>query len=93
MSAEDNLSQEMFHGTRAILRGKTITPMSGVAYATSDPEAAMMFAKTKLPEGKLGDAKVYKVAPLDDVEERAGNFPGEKHYSSKTGFKVIGEHP
>lgn len=92
MAAEDNLSAQMFHGTRARLRGGVIAPIGGAAYATSDPAAALMFAKTKLPDGPLSDPKVYKVEPIGDVDQKPGNFPGETHYSSPLGFKVIGEH-
>lgn len=98
MSASDNLSQDqfgpMYHGTRAILEHGLVLPgSSGLAYATSDPAAAKMFGETKLPTGKIGPNKVYKVTPLSkSVTAKPGNYEGETHYSTPHGFKVLGEH-
>jgi hypothetical protein len=89
-----NLSEAMFHGTKAVIKDNLIKPGStGMAYATSDPSAAKMFGDTKLPEGEVGKNKVYKVMPLsDDVIAKKGNLENETHYASPTGFLVLGEH-
>jgi hypothetical protein len=98
MSAQDNLSGEqfgpMYHGTKALLNHGLVLPgSSGLAYATSDPGSADLFGHTKMPEGKTGPNKVYKVTPLaNDVTTKKGKFKGETHYISSTGFMVLGEH-
>ena len=94
MSAQDNLSQQLFHGTKAVLKGHIIHPgPSGVAYATTDPGSAELFGRTKLPEGEVGENKVYRVMPLgNDVKTKRGKFKGETHHLSSTGFLVLGEH-
>ena len=94
MSAQDNLSQQLVHGTRAVLKGHIIHPgPSGYAYATTDPGSAELFGKTKLPEGEVGENKVYRVMSLgtDNVTKK-GKFKGETHHLSPTGFLVLGEH-
>ena len=92
MSASDNLSQQLFHGTRAKITGDIITPgPSGFAYATTDKAAAELFGKTKLPEGEVGENKVYLVEGLGKVTVSPGNFPDEMHHASDTGFKIVGE--
>ena len=93
-----NLSNQqfgpMYHGTRAILKGGLVLPgSSGVAYATSDPGSARLFGHTKMPEGEVGPNRVYRVTPLaEDVATKRGNFRGETHYISPTGFMVLGDH-
>jgi hypothetical protein len=84
----------MYHGTKAIIKDHIIRPgTGGLAYATSDPGSAELFGKTKLPSGEVGGNKVYKVMPLsDDVSTARGKFKDETHYSSATGFIILGEN-
>lgn len=92
MSASDNLSKQLFHGTRAKITGDIITPgPSGFAYATTDKAAAELFGKTKLPEGEVGENKVYRVRGMGNVTTKKGNFKGETHHISDTGFLILGE--
>jgi hypothetical protein len=92
MSASDNLSSQLFHGTRAKIKGQIINPgPSGFAYATTDRGSAELFGKTKMPEGELGDNKVYRVMSLGETTTKPGNFKGETHHISDTGFLILGE--
>ena len=92
MSAQDNLSQQLFHGTRAKIEGQIIRPgASGFAYATTDRGSAELFGRTKLPEGEVGENKVYRVMPMGNVTTKPGNFRGETHHISDTGFIILGE--
>jgi hypothetical protein len=94
----NNLSKQqfgpMYHGTKAVIKDHIIRPgTGGLAYATSDPGSAELFGKTKLPSGEVGENKVYKVMPLsDDVSTARGKFKDETHYSSATGFIILGEN-
>ena len=93
-----NLSQQqfgpMYHGTKAVIKGVSIDPgANGLAYATSDPGSAELFGKTKMPSGEVGENKVYRVIPkAKDVSTKKGQFKGETHYSSPSGFIIMGEH-
>lgn len=101
MSAQDNLSQQMFHGTRAHIVGGVILPAvtegesrQARAWATSDAGQARFFGETKLPIGfEKSPVKVYKVKPVsNEVKEESGNVEGERFYSSPHGFMITGEH-
>ena len=86
------LSEQLFHGTKAVIKGNIITPgPSGFAYATTDKGSAELFGKTKMPEGELGDNKVYRVMSLGETTTKPGNFKGETHHISDTGFLILGE--
>jgi hypothetical protein len=93
-----NLSKQqfgpMYHGTKAVIKDHIIRPgTGGLAYATSDPGSAELFGKTKTPSGEVEENKVYRVMPLaQDVSTKAGNFKGETHYSSPTGFFITGQY-
>ena len=72
------------------------SPGSQVAYASSNPMVAEGYAMTGKTRGK-----VYRVEPLDKDEVEAEihrkgsvekNEPDVYYYSSKKGFKVLGEH-
>lgn len=92
MSAQDNLSKELFHGTRAVIKGTHIVPNRGAAWATDSKEAAEEYGKTKMPEGKIGPLKVYRVEPTDDMPETEHPYrEGVKLYASAKGFKILGE--
>lgn len=92
MSAQENLSQQLFHGSRAKIEGPIIHPgPSGFAYATTDRGSAELFGKTKLPEGEVGENKVYRVMPLGETKTKKGQFKGETHHISDQGFLILGE--
>lgn len=94
MSAQDNLSKVLFHGTRAIIKGKYIVPKEGVAWATSSKEAAAEYGKTKLPKGKIGPLTIYHVEPSFPDEVVEANHPymkDVKNYGSHLGFKIVGK--
>ena len=98
MAAQEHLSPQqfgpMYHGTKAVIDGVRIMPgASGMAYASSDPGSAELFGRTKMPDGKVGENKVYKVIPAaNDVVTKKGNFKGETHFMSPSGFIIMGEH-
>jgi hypothetical protein len=100
MSAEDNLSRVLFHGTHAKLNpGDIINPTErpgyggAYAFATDNHGAAKAFATDK--EGNKGN--IYHVEPLDP-EEISQPMPikgfkyGNEVVSTK-GFKVIKRVP
>ena len=79
MTASDNLSAQLFHGTRAVIQGKFIqsTGLWHEAWATDSPEAAELYGKTKLPNGAVGPLKIYKVEPMsksavEKMDKRSG---------------------
>lgn len=101
MAAENNLSQQLFHGSIEDIReGATITPRlkGGWAFATDSLEGAIAHTKTRLGTGMgLGDysksvshGKVYEVEPLPNDESvgrsEASGIGGA--IASKKGFKV-----
>lgn len=87
-----NLSQQLFHGTRAVIEGSRILPLSGAAWATDSREAAEEYGKTKLPEGEVGPLKVYTVEPTKEMSTTEHPYrKGVKIYGSSTGFKIVGE--
>jgi hypothetical protein len=92
MSASDNLSKELFHGTRAKIHGTHILPNRGGAWATDSLEAAKEYGSTKLPMGELTPLKVYRVEPTKDMAEKDHPFiEGAKNYVSTKGFRILGE--
>ena len=87
----------MFHGTRAENLGGFIFPgQHGIAYATSDPEEAHLYGKTKIAskEHVNKPVKVYKVVPVqsNEIETAPGTKEGVTHYNSRQGFMITGEH-
>ena len=105
MSADDNLSQQLFHGTDATLQvGDTVRPRKGEgshAFATDSPDEAAYYAnfannRFRLDRPKQPESTVYTVEPLDTptVNERGIRMVDNdaKVMSSKTGFKVTGIH-
>lgn len=100
MSASDNLSKVLFHGTMAKLNpGDIISPKevtgygAPLAFATDNHGAAKAFATDK--EGNKGN--IYHVAPLDPQEiSQPMPIKGFKYGNevvSKKGFKVIKRVP
>ena len=82
MSASDNLSHELFHGTDANLKpGDIVTPQEDedYAFATNDPHFASDYGR------------VYKVEPIDkeDLVDYKHDDAEATHYMSKKGFRVI----
>jgi len=107
MSASDNLSQQLFHGSpHAIKTGDVITPRgSHVAYASSDPSYSDIYAVHVTPTAKQRAlfGMNYKVEPVDsqemhDTTEEARSqwvHPADapQHvYVSTKGFRVTGVH-
>ena len=88
MSASDNLSTQLFHGTNANLKpGDVITPKKySKAFATTDASEAKAYAQTSRSMNK-GETQpslfgaVYKVAPIDHeemtTESDAYNLPNK----------------
>jgi Rifampin ADP-ribosyl transferase len=73
MSAQDNLSQQLFHGTHAELKpGQAIEPMTPepfngahkVAYATPDIQEAEGFAAHRAHQNNQEMGHVYEVEPI-----------------------------
>ena len=86
------LSEQLFHGTRAVIKGSRILPLRGAAWATDSKEAAEEYGKTKFPQGKLGPLKVYAVEPTESMSTTEHPYrKGVKIYGSSTGFKIVGE--
>jgi len=100
MSAQDNLSQVLFHGTMAKLNpGDIISPKevtgygAPLAFATDNHGAAKAFATDS--DGKKGH--IYQVEPVD-AQEISQSMPikGFKYGNeviSKKGFKVVKRVP
>lgn len=87
-----SLSEQLFHGTRAVVEGNRILPLSGTAWATNSREAAEEYGKTKLPQGKVGPLKIYTVEPTESMSTSEHPYiKGAKNYASETGFKIVGE--
>ena len=82
MSASDNLSKVLFHGSSHDFEvGDTVTPQhdtygDGEVHATNDPKWASTF----------GDA-LYEVEPVDKAEKINEN-EGVEHWVSRSGYKV-----
>lgn len=100
MSAEDNLSKVLFHGTQEKLKpGDVIAPKErpgyggAIAFATDNHGAAKAFATDK--DGNKGS--IYHVEPLDPKEvSQPMPIKGFKYGNeviSKKGFKVIKKVP
>ena len=92
MSASDNLSSALFHGTtHAFKKGDIVLPKKrGVAWATTDKKFARGWAAHRSIKG--GSPQVYLVEPIDHEEVKATNkkhgmYPGT-HISTK-GFRVL----
>ena len=100
MSASDNLSQQLFHGSiHPFNVGDTIKPgPDDLAWATSSPEIATQYAeignsrsvtsndRIKVHDQPVLFGTVYKVKPLknDLISE-------EDIHASRTGFEVTGD--
>jgi hypothetical protein len=90
MSAEDNLSAILFHGTGVTFKpGDVVKPKgrgSRHAWAASSKDVAANFAG-----GHEGDTQslVYRVTPVDPSEQTQTDDPNI--HRSRKGFKVIGE--
>ena len=106
MSAEDNLSKQLFHGTGATLKkGTIIKPVNDeVAWATSEPNIAEGYARTANDRafGRVGRLKetneppalfnpVYTVEPVDPTDVTTTGTRNQIH-TSKKGFRVTGLH-
>ena len=100
MSAQDNLSTQLFHGTAANLKvGDIIHPTDGAtvsgAYATTNPLHAHKYASSYVRlkgEGALFGV-VYKVDPLENDKTLTNKKTITKDtYRSQKGFKVTGLH-
>ncbi len=91
MSASDNLSKSLFHGSsHPFNKGDIITPKGkGHAFATINLE----YAKYHLEEIKGKEGKVYTVEPVDRQEMEEETSKGEfgNYRLSKKGFRVTGE--
>lgn len=101
MSAQNNLSSALFHGSIHPYKvGDTVTPgPDDLAWASSKPEIAAQYAEvgnsratSKNKRIKVDDqpvlfGTVYKVSPIknDLISE-------EDIHASRTGFKVTGIH-
>ena len=91
MSAFEALSQQLFHGTRAVIKGHVISS----PWASDNPEAAKEYGKTKYPEGELGPLRVYKVQPFHMPDVTSTPHPymeGVNNYNSPMGYMITGEH-
>lgn len=84
---------ELYHGTRASLGDRVVR---GPAWATSDPEQAAMYGRSKLPHGVNPKApvKIYRVSAInpDNVIQQEGTKTGEMHFESPHGFSVDALH-
>ena len=84
---------ELYHGTRAVLGDRVV---NGPSWATTDPEQAAMYGKTKLDKGvdPKTPVKVYRVSANkpDHVIQQEGTKKGEMHFQSPGGYTVDGLH-
>lgn len=85
---------QFFHGTNVELpEGAIIEPRrKGAAWATDDSAWAGIFAGDAVSLKKGGTPKVYKVSPVDESDVETHSYPGRNAYSSKSGFRITGEH-
>jgi hypothetical protein len=95
MSAEDNLSKELFHGTHVrFKKGDVITPQDRpIAWATTDKDHAQAMADIRGEENNT-KGRVYSVEPVDPEEmsntsSNSGELPLDSVVSKK-GFKIVG---
>jgi hypothetical protein len=89
MSASDHINPELFHGSRAVIKGNAI----GTPWSSDSPEAAREYGRTKFPAGEVGPLKVYKVQPfhMPDVTQHP-HVGGVTNYFSPAGYMITGEH-
>ena len=98
MSAEDNLSKALFHGTaHAFKPGDIIEPnsglfkgISGTAFATTDYESAKAYAESRAEREGATHGMVYSVEPVDKDETSRinDNLGRQSVITSSKGFKV-----
>ena len=101
MSAQDNLSHALFHGTTANLKpGDVINPTLQVisekkeAYATTDYSEAHSYARTRAKNRNALFGSVYEVEPLenDSTFEKKTSLIGDQRKkpirTSERGFRV-----
>lgn len=107
MSAHDNLSKQLFHGsTYSYKPGDVIVPREDpYAFATNDPENAAEYAETgHIQTHHYGGQTalwnpVYSVTPVSSREmahttkkAQGSEYEAPGHYMSKKGFTVQGLH-
>jgi hypothetical protein len=85
---------QFFHGTNVDLpEGTIIEPRRrGAAWATDDSVWADVFARDAVSINKSGEPKVYTVSPVDESDVETHRYPNRNAYSSKSGFRITGEH-
>ena len=101
MSAQDTLSQQLFHGTIANLKeGDIINPSESAfskanhAWATSDIDEAHRYASARAFTQNALFGSVYEVEPLEDdktfqKDAVFGEYePDTKTFTSEKGFRV-----
>lgn len=91
MSAADNLSVPLFHGSAHDFKpGDTVTPQRHVAaFATERPGVAQVYAESRAEKAGMLFGTVYSVEPIkDDLKH---DIPSHVH-TSRTGFRVTGVH-
>lgn len=105
MSAQDNLSRQLFHGTIETLKpGDVIKPRTehGTAWATDDLHYALNHAKDRVRSGfganpggeyPVHHANVYEVEPVSDYKpgEYANTFVGKQFKVKNQIASVLGE--
>jgi hypothetical protein len=105
MSASDNLSQQLFHGTIETLKtGDVITPRTegGTAWATTDLDYALKHAKHRVSSGygandggeyPIHHGNVYEVEPMDEYKEKHDKtiFAGSAFKVKSQVASVLGE--
>ena len=81
MSAQDNLSHQLFHGTEADLSsGDIVKPNKGFSWASTVPEVAAQYG-----------SKIYTVESLGDAKRVSGADKKFGIHASPTGFRVTGK--
>jgi hypothetical protein len=97
MSAQDNLSQQLFHGTaHPFKEGDAVLPNSGLfkgstgtAFSTTDYEAAKSYAKERAEREGTLFGQVYSVEPIGEKTAPTADRIGPKTVvTSQKGFKV-----
>lgn len=89
MSASDNLSSQLFHGTaHAFKPGDVVTPQRHVAaFATERSKVAEAYAQSRAEAQGMLFGMVYEVEPVkDDLKQ---DVPLHVR-TSRTGFRVKG---
>lgn len=105
MSAEDNLSAQLFHGTDADLKvGDVVKPTKGwtgktLSWASTSPNYAWDFASVRRSNNPNNPmfGSIYTVEPVDEKEmQKTSNKDtvgmSNLFRASKKGFKVTGLH-